>query len=105
MKTENKKTFANRGEPARGADLRVWHIANVPGEPYHHYVQTPEEGAVVLRILRDYDLYLGESAVYSNAGGLEVMEDGEWCEWCNEDGYDINEVIDDADDFREVPAL
>lgn len=30
---------------------------------------------------------------YANVGGLEVFEDGEWCEWYDDDGDDIGTVM------------
>lgn len=77
--------------------LRVWHIPQIPGEAFRVSVESPEEAAKVLEILAQYDNFQFEQNVkpdYSNAAGLEVFEDGEWCEWYSEDGEDIDEYAD-----------
>ncbi len=82
--------------PKTGA-LRVWHIPQVPGKPFRVDVATPREGALLLRALADYDLFQFKSRIrpdYCNAQGLEVFEDGEWCEWESPDGADIGSVVD-----------
>ncbi len=51
---------------------------------------------MILDTLAIYDLFqlkYGIKPDYSNAAGLEVFEDNEWCEWHNEDGDDIDEII------------
>lgn len=76
-------------------DLRVWHIPQVPGKPFYVPVQSPEEAIKVLDILADYDQFQFQNNIkpdYCNASGLEVFEGGEWVEWYNEDGEDIDEV-------------
>lgn len=40
--------------------LRIWHIINPPREPFTHEVDSPEQGAVVLAALWDYDLFIGD---------------------------------------------
>lgn len=77
--------------PKTGA-LRVWHIPQVPGKPFHVDVATLREGALLLRALADYDLFQFKNRIkpdYCNAQGLEVFEDGEWSDWYNEEGDDI----------------
>ena len=79
--------------PAPG-DLRLWWIPQVPGKPFYHNVKNPEEARLILDTLGDYDWFLeahGHRVDYSNAGGLEVFEDGEWVEWYDDDGNDIDE--------------
>lgn len=78
--------------PTEG-DLRVWHIPQVPGKPFHVPVSTPREGALILRVLADYDHFQLMNNIkpdYCNAQGLEVFEDGEWCKWMNEDCDNID---------------
>lgn len=78
-------------------ELRVWHIPQIPGEPFRVKVESPEEAVKVLNILAKYDLFqLGHNIKpdYSNAAGLEVFEDGEWSEWYSEDGEDIDEFAE-----------
>ena len=64
--------------------LRVWHIPQVPGKAFRVPVASVDEAKVLLRALAQYDLFQYENRVkpdYCNAQGLEVFEDGGWCEW------------------------
>lgn len=89
--------------PTIGA-LRVWHIPQVPGKPFHAYVDTPQEAKRLLNVLARYDLFQYENRIkpdYCNASGLECYEadngDGQpgWCEWYDEEtGDDIAEWVD-----------
>ena len=89
--------------PTIGA-LRVWHIPQVPGTPFHVYVDTPQEAQRLLHVLARYDLFQYENRIkpdYCNAAGLERYEadggEGEpgWCEWHDEEtGDDIDEWVD-----------
>jgi hypothetical protein len=83
------------GKTATEGDLRVWHIPQIPGKPFHVAVRTVDEATFVLRTLADYDRFQFENRIkpdYANAHGLEVFEGGEWCEWCDEQGDDIGEA-------------
>lgn len=74
--------------------LRVWHIPQVPGKPFHVVVNTPKHGKQILDVLADYDLFQLENMIkpdYSNAGGLEIFENGKWHEWYDESGFNIDE--------------
>lgn len=73
-------------------DLRVWWIPQVPMKPFYVTVKTLDEAVLIVETLADYDRFQFENGVkgdYSNTGGLEVFEDGEWVEWCNSDGDDL----------------
>lgn len=61
-------------------DLRIWHIPNMPREPYRQKVRSVEEAKRLLDLLAAYDLFLGD-LVETNAQGLEIFHDGEWQEW------------------------
>lgn len=84
-------------------DLRVWHIPQVPGKPFHAVVTTVDEAKLVLNILARYDLFQLTHNIkpdYCNAQGLEVvvqLDEGlGWCEWCDEEtGDDIREYGED----------
>ena len=90
-------------EPKIGA-LRVWHIPQVSGKPFHVYVDTLQEAQRVLNILANYDLFQFKHKIkpdYCSAAGLEqyVEDDGDgkpgWCEWYDEEtGDDIDEWVD-----------
>jgi hypothetical protein len=87
-------------------DLRVWWIPQIPGKPFHVPVKNIDEAKLLLKTLANYDLFQFKNKIkgdYANSGGLEVFEDvgdtpdekisGEWCEWCNEDGDSIDDVM------------
>ena len=78
-------------------DLRVWHIPQIPGEPFHVPVTSVDEGEKVMDILAAYDLFQYENRIkpdYANASGLERYEDDDegqdWfevdVEWERENG-------------------
>jgi len=74
--------------------LRVWHIPQVPMQPFYVPVSSPEEAVRVLDMLGRYDDFQFRKNIkpdYSNASGLVVFEEGEWMEWYDEDGNDIDE--------------
>lgn len=83
-------------KPKEG-DLRIWWIPQVPlrgDEAFHRAVKNIDEAKLLLDTLADYDWYLEahrHRVDYSNVGGLDVFEDGEWCTWYDEDGFDIDE--------------
>ena len=76
--------------------LRVWHIPQIPGEPFHVMVDSIEDAVKVLKILWDYDDFEYQQNIkydYESASGLEVYETDEWCEWYSDDGDDIMEHL------------
>lgn len=90
---------ANRAwrEATSSGALRAWHIPQVPGPVFRVPAATPREAALLLRALADYDLFQYENRIkpdYANAQGLEVYEDGEWCEWVDEQGDDVGEAAE-----------
>lgn len=73
-------------------DLRVWHIPQIPMKAFRVPVPTISAALLTLRALADYDRFQLDNNIkpdYCNAQGLEVFEDGEWCEWHDENGDDI----------------
>ncbi len=75
--------------------LRVWWIPQVPMTPFRQPVSSVAEAKLLLDTLARYDAFQLEHRVkpdYSNAGGLEVFEDGEWTDWYDEDGNDIDSI-------------
>lgn len=77
------------------ATHRVWHVPQVPMDPF--YVDVPDVPAakLVLKTLADYDLFQFKHKFkpdYTNASGLEVSVNGEWEEWECMDG-DIWDAI------------
>jgi hypothetical protein len=77
------------GAEREGA-LRVWWWSNRGLE--HHAVNTPNDAAEWLERRANRDLR--DKRVKANTGGLEVFEDGEWCEWYSADGEDIDEYAE-----------
>jgi hypothetical protein len=82
--------------------LRVWWIPQVPMNPFYVPVKTVDEAALLLNTLADYDLFQLANHIkpdYSNAGGLEELdENGEWYEYYDEDGYDIDDIMKEERD-------
>jgi hypothetical protein len=83
-------------EQPKEDDLRVWWIPQIPGKPFLVPVKDVEYAKFLLVALAKYDLfqlYFDIKPDYSNAGGLEVFSGGEWSDWWDKDGNDINEVM------------
>lgn len=88
MGAEIKKT--------REGSLRVWHIPQIPGKPFHVVVGMLTEAKLIIETLGDYDNFQLLHKVkpdFSSATGLEVFRDGEWEEWESEQGDDILGVM------------
>lgn len=86
--------------------LRVWHIPQVPMKPFHVEVSSVEEAWKILNVLWDYDLFQYKNRVkpdYTNASGLEYWyeEEQDWCEWYDDDGYDIKEHFENLEEESE----
>jgi len=86
-------------------DMRVWWIPQLPMEAFHVSVESVREGAKIISVLANYDIFQYENNVkpdYCNAGGLQIyLEDaGEgapgWVDW-----YDDETGIDDPVEFIE----
>lgn len=87
-------------KPKHG-DLRVWHIPQIPGRPFHVPVKTLSEAKLVLDTLAQYDLFQLAHNIkpdYSNAGGLQAFDanddhdgpDGSWIDWYGSDAEEID---------------
>ena len=75
-------------EPKEG-DLQAWWIPQIPGKSFTVHVDTAEEGIRLLEVLASYDMFQLENNIkpdFSNAGGLNVLEGGEWIDWESPDG-------------------
>lgn len=75
----------------KSGDLRVWHIPQVPMRAFHVYVPDVATAELVVAALSDYDAFQFDNNVkpdYANVGGIEVFEDGEWCDY-DPDWHDI----------------
>lgn len=77
--------------------LRVWWIPQIPMRPFYYLASSVKEAVVLCDCLARYDIFQYENSIksdYSNAGGLQVFENGEWSDWYDEEtGDDIHEYI------------
>ena len=84
-------------------DARVWWIPQVPSKPFHVSVDTTEKAMMILDTLAEYDLFQLANNIkpdYSNMGGLEVLEGGEWSEYHDDEDRDIDEIMKDAQQLQ-----
>lgn len=64
--------------------LKVWWIPQVPMKPFEVPVKTLTEARLLLDALAEYDKFQLRNNIkpdYSNAGGLWILEEGEWVDW------------------------
>lgn len=78
--------------------LRVWAIRNPPREP--DYWTVPSVDAAVYFLLGLIEADLGNPYIEANAFGLEILENGEWAEWEDDNGDDIMVRVDDVDPMK-----
>lgn len=82
--------------------LRVWHIPQIPGHPFHVEVASLSVAKFTLSVLARYDQFQLDHNIkgdYANVQGLEEYVDyGEgprWYEWNHPDtGEEIREISD-----------
>lgn len=89
-----------RGIEMKDKKLRVWHIPQVPGEPFCVSVDTLDEAKKIIRLLGTYDFFQWFHHIkpdYDNASGLEEWDETaqEWYEWYSEDGESIDELLNE----------
>jgi hypothetical protein len=90
------KDYIGKTEWPVAGSLRVWHVPQVPMEPFHVPVRNVAQAKFVLKILADYDRFQFEKKVkpdYSNVAGLEVYFAGGWQEWYDNDEHDIGTLM------------
>jgi len=77
-------------------DLRLWWIPQCGmDETFYYPIKSISEAKHMLDAFAMYDLFQMEQYIkddFSNVGSLEMFEDGDWCDWYNEDGDNINRV-------------
>ena len=74
--------------------LRVYWIRD--GKTTYYRVEDVEEAKKIIERETQKDLH--DLRITWNASGLEVYEDGEWCEYYNEDGLDIKEIMEEDEE-------
>lgn len=80
---EKGDVMAKNAKPKSG-DLQVWWVPQVPMKAFTVPVKTLREAKLLLDTLAKYDVFQFENKVkpdFSNAGGLNIFEDGEWVDW------------------------
>ncbi len=68
--------------------LKVWWVPQVPGKKFEADVASVAEGVKLMRVLADYDAFQFENNIkpdYCNAGGIMMLENGEWVDWFDEE--------------------
>ncbi len=68
--------------------LHVYHIQNPPAKAIRYDVDGPAEGYRKIEALAAADLR--NPAIWGNVIGLSVFEDGEWVDWYDDEGDDID---------------
>jgi hypothetical protein len=69
------------------SDLKLWWIPQVPMKAFEVEISTLDEGAKLLDVLAKYDMFQFDNRIkpdYCNAGGIVMLEDGEWVDWYDE---------------------
>lgn len=76
---------------AMEGQLRIWWVPQIGmDETFTRLAPELNTAVMMLDMLADYDQFQLDNNIkpdYSNMGGVEVFEDGEWLEW-EKDGYD-----------------
>lgn len=71
------------------AKFKVWWIPQVPMKAFEVEVASIEEGAKIMSVLADYDIFQFENRIkpdYCNVGGLMTLDtDGDWVDWEDEE--------------------
>lgn len=106
IKSELKEKTIKEGQ------LRIYWIPQIPLKPgeaaFTCFVNSAIEAKKILETLALYDIYQMEHKIkpdFSNVGGLEIYSEGEWIEWYDEVGSDIDETVFDEEDVEETKPL
>lgn len=89
--------YVKRHNSPKEKDLRVWWARNVPitkrNPALYFSVKDVDVAIVKLKELAKADLK--NPNVSDNVGGLEIFEDGDWCEYYDDKGRDIDDIIEE----------
>lgn len=82
--------------------MRVWHIPQVPGNPFYVNVDNVIEAKKVLDILAIYDQFQFQNNIkpdFCNTAGVQVYneEQKEWEDFYDEDGNDFDQHYDEKE--------
>ena len=75
--------------------FRVCNVINMPNKPLLFPVESLEHARDLIDALAKSELL--DDAIITNAFWLEEYEDGEWIEWTDEDGYDLDAYFEKLD--------
>lgn len=85
-------------------DLKVWWIPQVPGKPFEVSVSSVAEGAKLVKVLADYDLFQYKNKIkpdYCNAGGLVEFDGEYWSDWYSEEGESLDDWVENQAETSE----
>lgn len=79
--------------------LRVSHYPQIPCKAFEVEVRNLEEAKKIMDVLASYDFFQYKNDIkpdYSNVSILEMLEDGEWIDWEDEETgiQDLEEYFD-----------
>ena len=78
--------------------LCVWWIPQIPMTSFMVLVESLEQGRFLLEVLAAYDQFQFENNIkldYANVGGLSMYENGEWTDWYDDDGGNVEDYVAD----------
>ena len=78
--------------------MKVWHIPQVPMQPFEVEVDSISEGRKLLEVLAKYDLFQFEHRIkpdYANMSGLVYLDaDGEWIDVEEDDEGEVARLVE-----------
>lgn len=95
------EAFKARLPVSKQGDFRVWWIPQIPCPAFEWPVADLTQAALLLDALAAYDdfqFFVRVKGDYSNTGGLQIFDNGEWVDWESDDG-------DDFDTYRGAQKL
>jgi hypothetical protein len=87
-----RKSGSQRGNQMKKDKFRAWAIRNPPRSPEYFAVPGPRAALWFLLGMAEADLK--NDWVSANAFGLEVLSNGQWAEWEDDQGQDIGDLMD-----------
>ena len=81
--------------PKNTKKYRVWNVINPPSKPKYYPVASPRDGWAFINGMAEEQLK--NRRIFCNVFGLEAFEDGEWTEWYDEEGRDVDEAFEEGE--------